>query len=465
MAERWVVLGLAPPRTAWFSEVTRWSTSGLAPVEFVKCLSPAEVRARLATGRAHSALLIDGAATGADRDLIATARDVGVATLIIDDPRVDRDWLALGAAAILPGDFSRDDLTDTLTVAAAPISDVRRPDVTVAAAGGWAGRLIAVVGRGGAGTSTIAMATAQAVAHTEVIDGTVALADLSFSASQALYHDTGDVMPALVELTEAHRHGPLDRDRVREHLFELPNRRYHVLAGLRRRRDWTALRPHAFAAALDGLLATYATVVADLDADLDGETETASTDTEEQHLAARTVLARADLVLAVGTAGLWGVAHLAGLLDDLGRFGVPMASTSIVINRAPRSPARRAELLRALSLPVGLPGSKARGAQPQRGHPIAQRADQRRKPGPERSHGPTAFVPERQSVEACHRAAVPLPRSIVRPVAAILTIDASASDAAPPETPQPGPESESESASSPPADDRVPRPSSPGVTS
>ena len=91
MTDRWVVLGLAPPRTAWFSDVTRWATSGMAPVDFAKCISASEVRARLATGRPHSALLIDGAAVGADRDLIAAARDVGAATLVVDDPRVDRN--------------------------------------------------------------------------------------------------------------------------------------------------------------------------------------------------------------------------------------------------------------------------------------------------------------------------------------------------------------------------------------
>ena len=249
MAERWVVLGLAPPRSAWFAEVTRWSTSGLAPVEFVKCLSSTEVRARLATGRAHSALLVDGASKGADRDLIAAARDAGAATLVVNDARIDRNWLELGAAALLPDDFGRDDLTDALSVAAAPISDARSIEPLAEATDErWAGRLIAVIGRGGAGTSTVAMATAQAVADGDAIDGTVALADFSFGASQALYHDTGDVVPGVVELTEAHRHGHPERDRVREHLFELPNRHYHLLVGLRRRRDWTALRPHAFAA-------------------------------------------------------------------------------------------------------------------------------------------------------------------------------------------------------------------------
>ena len=201
---------------------------------------------------------------------------------------------------------------------------------------------------------------------------------------------------------------------MREHLFELPNRHYHLLVGLRRRRDWTALRPHAFAAGLDGLLATYATVVADLDADLDGEAETASADTEEQHVAARTVLERADLVLAVGTPSLWGVAHLVGLLDDLARFGVPASATSVVINRAPRSPARRAEVLRALTLQAPSSGTRSMAA---RSNPDRTEAGPAERSAPGR--GSTVFLPERNSVESSHRAAVPLPRSIVRPLAAV----------------------------------------------
>ena len=77
---------MAPPRTAWFSDVTRWATSGMAPVDFAKCISASEVRARLATGRPHSALLIDGAAVGADRDLIAAAREGDVDFVYITLP-------------------------------------------------------------------------------------------------------------------------------------------------------------------------------------------------------------------------------------------------------------------------------------------------------------------------------------------------------------------------------------------
>jgi hypothetical protein len=52
--ERFVVVGLAHVRSTWFRDVARWATSAMAPVEFLKCVSAAEVRARLDTGRCAS---------------------------------------------------------------------------------------------------------------------------------------------------------------------------------------------------------------------------------------------------------------------------------------------------------------------------------------------------------------------------------------------------------------------------
>ena len=46
--ERYVVLGLAPARSAWFRSVGLWANSGALPAEFLKCMSAEEMRARLA---------------------------------------------------------------------------------------------------------------------------------------------------------------------------------------------------------------------------------------------------------------------------------------------------------------------------------------------------------------------------------------------------------------------------------
>ena len=112
--DRFVVLGLARARTPWYSEMAQWSTSGLAPIEFIKCLSAQEVRARIAAGRAISAFIADATTTGLDRDLIDDVRAAGCAVLIVDDPRVRRDWIKLGASAVLPSPFDLSAVVDAL---------------------------------------------------------------------------------------------------------------------------------------------------------------------------------------------------------------------------------------------------------------------------------------------------------------------------------------------------------------
>ena len=54
MTDQFVVLGVARVRSTWFRELSQWSTSAALPVDFVKCISLDEVRARLGSGRAFS---------------------------------------------------------------------------------------------------------------------------------------------------------------------------------------------------------------------------------------------------------------------------------------------------------------------------------------------------------------------------------------------------------------------------
>src|SRR3954471_8296936 len=130
-SERFVALGLAQARSGWFSELARWSTSAMVPVEFVKCVTIAELRSRLASGRAFSALLIDSGTPGVDRDLIDESRACGCAVIVVDDGRHRRDWTALGASAVLPATLTRDELLDALDTHAVAIS---RRDVLPASA-------------------------------------------------------------------------------------------------------------------------------------------------------------------------------------------------------------------------------------------------------------------------------------------------------------------------------------------
>ena len=358
-AERYVVLGLARPRAGWFTEITRWATTASVPIEFVKCLTIDETRARLDSGRSWSALLIDGSIPGLDRDLLDIARTAGAAVLVVDDPRVDRPWSDIGATAILPANLERDSLLTALAEHARPVArSTPRPDVSTAVATSpWRGRLVAVTGPGGTGASTVAALLAQGLGSEVTEQGLVVLADLALNADQAVIHDAGDVMPGVPELIDAHRLGHPEPDEIRALTFATGSRGYHLLLGMRRHRDWTTLRSRSVSAAIDGLRRSYRVVVADIDPDLEGEGDTGSTDIEERNLLARHTATEADVVIAVGDPTTVGVHRLARLIRHLVAEGVDPARILPVINRGPRSARRRSEVARALS---DLTGSECR---------------------------------------------------------------------------------------------------------
>src|SRR5688572_68320 len=124
--DRYVLLGLAPARAPWFAELARWANSGMVPVEFVKAVSLEEVRVRLRSGRAFSALLVGADVIGLDRDLLAAAHDVATSVIVVGADRTGRDWIELGAASVLGADFDRAALVSVLEQVASPISPADR---------------------------------------------------------------------------------------------------------------------------------------------------------------------------------------------------------------------------------------------------------------------------------------------------------------------------------------------------
>jgi MinD-like ATPase involved in chromosome partitioning or flagellar assembly len=393
--ERYVALGLAHVRSGWFTEVARWSTAGSLPLEFVKCVSAEDLRARLASGRSFSAILVDAGLGAVDRDLVDLAHARNCPVFAVDDGR-GRDLAGMGVTAALPLDLTRNDLLDALqqhttmigAVTAVPHADLGEPTIA-----GWRGRLVGVTGRGGTGSSTVAMALTQGLGDDVRYAGMVVLADLCLDADLALLHDARDIVPGIQELVEAHRTGRPSPDDIRRLTFAVANRNYQLLLGLRRHRDWTALRPRALEAAIDGLRRAFRVVVADMDADLEGEDECGSYDVEERNVMARTVVGRADVVIAVGTPGVKGLHGLVGTVHDLRRHGVPPARILPVVNAATRNLRARAEISRAFAdLSAG-------------GHddePVA---------------GPI-FLPERRGVSDLHRDGARLPSGLSTPLVA-----------------------------------------------
>lgn len=352
-SERYVVVGLAHVRSAWFREVSRWATSAALPIEFLKAMSLEEVRVRLRAGRGYSALLIDDSVPGLDRDVVDLAREAGCAVVLVDNGRAASWRTELGASSVLPSGFGRTELLQVLDQVATPLARAGEPATSgmvgarSASPSGYRGQLVAVTGAGGTGRSTVAMGIAQGVATDPRHAGLVCLGDFALHADQAMLHESTDVVPGVTELVEAHRGGLPSTDAVRALTWRVDARGYHLLLGLRRHRDWTALRPRAFDAALDGLRRCFRVVVADVDSDLEGERLTGSVDVEERNLMARTVTSAADLVVVVGLPGMHGVHGLLRVVRELLDHGVPGDRLLPVVNRSPRSPRTRAELTRA----------------------------------------------------------------------------------------------------------------------
>lgn len=362
MGDRWVVLGLAPARSAWFGQLAHWATAGTIPVELLRCQSAEELRARLAGPRPVSAALVDAAVQGLDRDLVGGGPN-RVPVLVVG-ARDDR-WSHLGAAAVLDPAFDPIALLDALAATARPVVDADRipGDPAEAVLPSVAhGRLVAVCGTGGVGASTVAVALAQGLAAGvggETLPPPVVLADLCRRADQAMLHDVRDVLVGAQELVEAHRAAAPDVGHVRAHCLPVPERGYDLLLGLRRPRAWAGLRPRAIAAAVGGLRRAYGTVVADIEGELEGEADTGSIDVEERHALARTAVQGADIVLVVGSAGLHGVHALARLVHDVAGLGVHPGRILPVVNQPPRRAGPRAEVTAALAelcnTPAGRP--------------------------------------------------------------------------------------------------------------
>lgn len=351
-AERYVLLGLAPPRAPWFESLAQWAMSASIAAEFVKCVSAEEVRARLASGRQHSALLLDVAVPTFDRDLVDASIAASTPVIAVRSgggPTFSaRD---LGISAELAGGFGPEDLLEVLASHCQPVGrgDRLPPALDDSFGPLWLSPLYAVCGAGGTGASTVAIGLAQGHGHDARFGRRVLLADLARRADQAMLHDAVDLGPGVQELVEAHRVVRPSPDDVARMTFDVPRRGYRLLLGLRQPEAWAALRPRAVDAALAGLRRTFQVVVADLTGDVEGEAEGGSLDVEERNHLARAATLQSTVTVAVGTPGLKGIHSLAGLIRSLVRAGVSEERILAVVNRAPRHPRARAEAARALT--------------------------------------------------------------------------------------------------------------------
>jgi hypothetical protein len=345
----YVVLGVARPRAEWFRDVAQWATTAMVPVDFLKCVSFEEVQVRLAAGRRCSAVVLDSGLLALDREAIEGARAAGCAVLVVDEGGPARDWQALGVSAVLTAPLARDAFVEALAAHARPVDraavgaldEVARP-VTEPT-----GSVAALCGPGGTGVTSAAAALAQGLAARG--GRRVLLSDLARRAEQAVLHDVRDVVPGVPELVELHRNRQPAGGEVRALTFDVVDRRYHLLLGLRHASQWTTIRPRSWFAAFESLRRCFGVTVCDVTADFEGEDETGSSDVEDRNLLARTAVRSADAVFAVGQPGVKGTHALVRVIGDLVAAGVPATRIVPVLNEAPRHPKVRAELSSTLA--------------------------------------------------------------------------------------------------------------------
>lgn len=410
MRERFVVLGVAPVRRSWFSNVSRWAHEAALPLEFIKCISTNEAISRLESSRPFSALLIDASAAGIDRDLLDLAASLGCAPIIVDHGLVDRDWADLGAKAVIPERFEPGDLLAVLEANASAIghgSDDRTNADDSATPNARNGRVITVTGPGGMGSSTVAMALSQGLADT-ALRRPIVLADMALRASQAMLHDTRDVVPGLLEFVEGHRLGSPDAAGSMSSVHSFPERGYDLLLGLRHHRDWASIPARALAASWATLMNCYETTVCDITGEFDGLEETGSNDIEDRNRLARMAARNSDLVLAVSRGGAWGMRHLISTIVSLEEIGVEPARIVPVINFAPRNPRAKAEISKAI---VELLNGRSKDA---------------------RALAPPVFVPFRKNLDSTVGSGSALPSAVTSPlISSVEAILATFDDAAP----------------------------------
>ncbi len=345
---RYVLLGLAHPRSEWVRKLSQWCNGGAVPAELLKCLSCDDVVHRLDSGRPASAVIVDAGTPGIDRDLLNTARVAGCAVLVVDDSRIAKDWVSLGASAVLSSAFTRAQLLDSLATHATLIdraSETPAAPVSVSSSP-LKGRVIVVTGTGGTGASTVAIAAAQGLASS---GQRVLLADLKLNAEQAMLHDVTRPSGGLLALVEAHRLGGVDPGQLHDLCLAVPNRGYDLLPGLHRARFWSSVRPVTFTAAFATLTNAYDVVVCDVDADVEREETGGSLDVEERTSMSRIALNEAAVVLTVGQPSMKGLHSLNRLLIELGDLGIDVQRVVPVFNQAARSPRVRSGYTAALA--------------------------------------------------------------------------------------------------------------------
>ncbi|RJK95419.1 AAA family ATPase [Vallicoccus soli] len=322
-------------------------------VEVVRrCVDVADLLAAAGTGTARAAV-VSASLRRLDRDALARLAAAGVAVVALTGPgdeAAERRVRQLGVLRVLPADAAAADLAEAVQAAVdgeAPAHprDVADPRSALAdpvpAAGAEAppsgdGRVVAVWGPAGApGRTTLAVTLAGESARLGV---PTLLADADvYGGVVAQVLGLLDESPGLAAAARAANSGVLDLPALAK-LAPVVVPRLRVLTGIARADRWPELRPASLEVVLDLARRLADLTVVDCGFCLEEDEELAfDTAAPRRNGATLEVLARADTVVAVGTADPVGVQRLVRGLAEL-RDAVPTADPVVVLNRVRRGP-------------------------------------------------------------------------------------------------------------------------------
>ncbi|NNN12703.1 MAG: hypothetical protein HKL81_03005 [Acidimicrobiaceae bacterium] len=254
------------------------------------------------------------------------------------------------------------------------------------------GHIISVVGSGGVGTSTIAMALAQGLSQ---IGGSSLLVDARLRGEQAFLNDARSNAMGISELIRATRISRLEKRDLDPYLEWVSTRCYSLLKSGRTKRDWLGWDQDSISSTLETLTSNFGHLVVDVGCDFEGSSDTGSNDIESRNLLGRLSLARSSLVVLVGTDDTKGIFSLASINREISRSELTTSPSLFVMNRCESSRLKRAmdqqELARLLSA----------SANP-------------KVPSAERDQAEVIYIPSRH-IDSIIADVLPLPRWMVDP--------------------------------------------------
>ena len=402
----------------WVRDLNRWANGSVIDQDFAVVLSVDELVSVARATRRRLIVMVDSEYHSVIPRLSQASEELDVQTVVVrSTPRTPID--VPSGVTTIDYPFTPDELgvlTSTLQAQNIldPYSGAEQPRLRqldapnaspkVSPTTTVGSRLIGVLGVGGSGASTIAMALAQTLAENHK----VVLVDLCAQADLSMYHDLDRALGGLADLMAAARKATPKTSQIRRYCIPTMGRGYFLLPGIRRQEETSIWREKHLDDLFGALLSEFDFVVCDLDGSYRSANTRAAIGEPSTTLGTEVALSRADaIVLTVGgdLRGIHGGLRIYQRLLGDSTANTPMA---LCVNRIPRKPMARSAHgdFNLAKLTSDIAASAERGVASE--IPLASGSQ----PKPE-----ILMIREERGLDRIHEAVRPLPRGLGTPLA------------------------------------------------